>query len=57
MTSNSWPAQLRGMLRVTQHTFNSTDSVRVINDRVMLGGKQIGTFSVGLSVRVTEFKV
>jgi len=54
MNSNIWPAQPRVMLCVTQHTFNSIDSVRVTNDRVMLDGKLIGTFSVGFSVKVTD---
>jgi len=54
MNSNIWPAEPRVMLCVTQHTFNSIDSVRVTNDRVMLGGKLIGAFSVGFSVKVTD---
>jgi hypothetical protein len=54
MNSNIWPAQLQVMLCVTQHTFNCTNSEDVTNDRVMLSGKLLRTFSAGVSVTVTD---
>ena len=56
MKRNIWPVQPQVTLCDTQHTFNSIDSVRVTNDRVMLGGNSSGLSVYGSLSELRTFE-